>query len=77
MNTATKSDRTLNTLRTAWEKSYGRMFKADLLSYAMIPDLVRGLAFQQLAEQDESIDLRRVQLKIAEAVVALCAELKV
>lgn len=79
MNTATKpaTDRTLNTLRTAWEKTYGRAFRGELLSYAVIPDLVRGLAFQQLAAQDESVDLRKVQFKLGEAVANLLAELKV
>jgi hypothetical protein len=76
MNTA-KPSRTLNTLRAAWEKSYGRAFAAGLLAYSTIPDIVRGLAFQQLAEQDESIDLRKVQVKLGEAVVNLLAELKV
>lgn len=77
MSTASKPGniRTLNLLRDAWERQYGRAFRGGLLSYAIVPDLVRGLAFLQLAAQDDETDANVVLKRLETAVLDLLAEL--
>jgi hypothetical protein len=68
MNAATKTDRFTALLRTRVSETYGSAIATGMLGATVISGLVRGVAFQILAGQDDSVDVAVVLASLESAV---------